>query len=170
MKTLSLLIGPLHLVLTSTALLTSLGPAHAADSGASAPGVAKLLAKADRPMPVSEAVAGNGRPSVTALRGENLDRVMRRVLPKLPFNDEFMRKAFVQVNPDLLSSNPGRTLPAGTAVVVPTPQDLAQLLMAQYPALAQRPQAQAGHDGTATPPRSPDSENGSTRRTWVRYP
>jgi len=171
MNTLSSQIRPIALLWAAMAMLHLWAPAQAADSSASAPGVAKLLAKADRPEPVAESSGGPTRPTVTILRGENLDRVMRRVLPKLPFNDDFMRKAFAQVNPDLLANNPGRTLPTGAALVVPTPQDLAQLLTAHYPALMHRQNNSTAHTGMGTAPaHASEAEPVNARRAWVRYP
>ena len=160
---------PLNLMLASVAVLGLQGPASAADSSASAPGVAKLLARSPTTEPPGMASAPPARPTVTVLRGENLDRVMRRVLPKLPFNDEFMRQAFVLVNPDLLGNNPARALPTGAALVVPTPQDLGQLLHAQYPVLSSTPGASPTPARNTLPP-APESDTGNARRAWVRYP
>lgn len=154
--------------LLSLALLVS-WPAfsHATDSGAAAAAIAKLLATPTSPQAAEEPAASK-RATVTVQRGENLDRVMRRIVPNLPFKDDFLRKAFIQVNSEALAGNPRKTLPAGSTLAVPTPQDLAQLLLEQYPAIGpamstaqtHSPQthADAGHD------------NASPRRPWVRYP
>lgn len=154
--------------LLSLALLGSCWPALsiAADSGAAAAAIAKLLATPTHPQAAEESAAPK-RASVTVQRGETLDRVMRRVVPNLPFKDEFVRKAFIQVNSEALAANPRRALPAGSTLTVPSPQDLAQLLLEQYPAMGpamglaphgMQTHADAGHD------------NANPRRPWVRYP
>jgi hypothetical protein len=122
--------------------------------------VAKLLAL---PAPASEAVPTTPtRPAVAVLRGETLDRVIRRTLPGQPFKDEFLRKAFVQLNPGTLDNRPTRILPAGTRLNVPTPHDLLALLGQEYPVLYK---AQAN----AAPEDAPVASSGSKRR-WVQYP
>ena len=98
---------------------------------------------------------------MTTLRGENLDRVIRRILPNLPFKDEFVRKAFVQLNPQALSKNTARALPAGTTLFVPSPQDLATLLSEHYPALGKAPADTHGD--------MPHSVSAAKRR-WVQFP
>lgn len=136
--------------------------AQATDSSAAAVAVAKLLAL---PLPGSVAPAPAAdaakRPMVTTLKGENLDRVIRRVLPQLPFKDDFVRMAFTLLNPDTLGNHPTRVLPAGTALQVPTPQDLAALLSAQYPALGKA--TTAVHDDAPAAP-------AANKRRWVQYP
>ena len=132
----------------------------AADSAAAAAAVAKLLAL---PLPGSDAAApasdAGKRATVTTLRGENLDRVVRRALPPQPFKDDFVRKAFVQLNADTLGKNPTRVLPAGTALNVPSPQDLMALLSEHYPAL-----------GKATAAAHEDAPVASPKRRWVQFP
>lgn len=153
------------LTLATAALI--LGPglgfaslAQATDSAAAAAAVAKLLAL---PLPGSEAAAPASdaakRATVTTLRGENLDRVMRRALPQQPFKDDFVRKAFVQLNADTLGKNPTRVLPAGTALNVPSPQDLMALLSEHYPAL-----------GKATAAPLEEAPALAPKRRWVQFP
>ena len=140
--------------------VVSPGLAQATDSAAAAAAVAKLLARplpgGDAPSPASESAK---RATVTTLRGENLDRVIRRTLPQQPFKDDFVRKAFVQLNADALGKNPTRVLPAGTALNVPSPQDLMALLSEHYPALAK-----------ATATDSEDAPVASPKRRWVQFP
>ena len=89
--------------------------AEASESAAATAAIAKLLSL---PAPGSEAAAaspdGAKRAVVQSLRGENLDRIARRALPKHPFKDEWVRQAFVQLNPEALAKNPMRVLPTGT--------------------------------------------------------
>ena len=136
--------------------------AQATDSSAAAAAVAKLLAL---PLPGSTSTAPAAdaakRTMVTTLKGENLDRVIRRVLPQQPFKDDFVRMAFALLNPDTLGKNPTRVLPAGTALHVPSPQDLAALLAAQYPALVHATAAM--HDEAPAAP-------AANKRRWVQFP
>jgi len=152
-------------LLSLSGLLALSGPLHATDSSAAAAAIAKLLASPTGHSAAEEPVAPQ-RASVTVQRGENLDRVMRRVVPNLPFKDDFVRKAFIQVNCEALAANPRKTLVAGSTLVVPTPQDLARLLLEQYPAIGPGLQA-AGASESETP----HSNSGHReRRPWVRYP
>lgn len=158
----------LHCRLLSLAWL-ALWPAlsHATDSTAAAAAVAKLLATPTTAQAAEEPAAPR-RASVTVQRGETLDRVMRRMVPNLPFKDEFLRKAFIQVNAEMLAANPRKTLPAGSTLVVPGPQDLAQLLLEQYPAIGPVMGSALQH---STPTHADGgSDHGNPRRPWVRYP
>ncbi len=135
------------------------GHAHATDSSAAAAAVAKLLAL---PLPGSEPAAatdGPKRATVTSLRGENVDRIIRRTVHDQPFKDEFVRKAFVQLNPSVLGNNPARVLPAGTALTVPTAQDLHALLSEQHPALGKGSTEQETTPSALQP-----------KRRWVQFP
>lgn len=138
------------------------GAAHATDSAAAAAAVARLLAL---PTPGHETAVATHHSvqhaKVTTLRGENLDRVIRRSLPNLPFKDDFLRKAFVQLNPDVLGKNQARAMPTGTVLVVPSPQDLAALLSEHYPAL--------GHT-SATVQEDGSGATSPSKRRWVQYP
>lgn len=137
--------------------------AQATDSSAAAAAVAKLLAL---PLPGNETPAPAGdaakNPTVTTSRGENLDRVIRRTLPSQPFKDDFVRKAFARLNPDLLGKNPTRVLPTGTVLNLPGPQDLMAQLYEQYPAL--------GKATTAAHEASPASASSTAKRRWVQFP
>ena len=76
--------------------------------------------------------------------------------------DEFMRKAFVLLNPEALGKNPSRVLPPGTALFVPTAHDLQALLAEQYPVM-----------GTASAAEQEESAAAAAlaaRRRWVHYP
>lgn len=139
------------------------GLVHATDSSAAAAAVAKLLAL---PAPGSEtslaAPDQTRRPVVTVLRGETLDRVIRRTLPGQPFKDEFVRKAFVQLNPGSLDNRSTRVLPAGSTLQVPTPQDLMGMLSQQYPALLKTRPGESGEEAAVA--------NSAPKRRWVQYP
>lgn len=149
----------LLMTLASSLVLT----VHATESSAAAAAIAKLLAQ---PVAGSEASAAAAEPakkaSITVLRGESLDRVIRRAMPQQPFKDEFVRKAFVQSNPGTLGKTPAtRALPAGTVLTVPTPEDMMALFSEHYPALAKARSMQ--HDEAADTPVAP-------KRRWVQFP
>lgn len=150
-----------HLIVGLAASWTGL--AHATDSSAAAAAVAKLLAL---PVQSSETATATPdaaqRPVVTVLRGENLDRVVRRTLPGLPLKDEFLRKAFVQLNPGTLDNRSTRILPAGTRLYAPTAQDLLTLLGQQYPALFNARMGETREETTAASP--------PAKRRWVQFP
>jgi hypothetical protein len=134
--------------------------AQATDSAAAAAAVARLLAL---PMAGNENAAPppdtTKRATVLTLRGENLDRVIRRALPQQPFKDEFVRKAFVMLNADILAKNPTRALAPGTTLNIPSPNDLMAMLSAHYPALSKASTV-------------PDEEMGAVvpKRRWVQFP
>jgi len=155
------LIGQPHLAALALAMGLCLGlapRAEATESVAAQAAIAKLLSL---PAPGSESAPsdGNKRALLLSQRGENLDRMVRRAWPKHPFKDEFVRKAFVQLNPEALAKNPGRVLPAGTALAVPTAQDLQALLAEHYPAM-----------GIAAQAESQPSPALAAKRRWVHYP
>lgn len=156
-------LGPwpaLTLTLTLAMASSWSGGASATESSAAAAAVAKLLA-----LPTANNEASppaSARPAVTVLRGETLDRVIRRTLPGQPFKDEFLRKAFIQLNPGTLDNRPTRILPAGTTLNVPSAHDLLALLAQQYPALYKARASEATED-------APVASSGNKRR-WVQYP
>ena len=100
---------------------------------------------------------------VMVQRGDTLDRIIRRTLGDTPFSDTFLRKAFVQLNPQAFraSGNPN-LISAGSALRVPTAAQLQQLMRAHYPHSAAV--QDAGHDPAA---HAIDAE---ARKRWVRYP
>lgn len=136
--------------------------AEASESAAATAAIAKLLSL---PAPGSEAAAaapdGAKRTVVQSLRGENLDRIARRALPKHPFKDEWVRQAFVQLNPEALAKNPMRVLPTGTALFVPTPQDLMAALSEQY---GWGPSGSSAHEAPSA------AAAVAAKRRWVQFP
>lgn len=134
--------------------------AQATDSAAAAAAVARLLAlpmagNENAPPPPDTAK----RATVSTLRGENLDRVIRRTLPQQPFKDEFVRRAFVMLNADILAKNPTRVLPPGTTLNIPSPNDLMAMLSEQYPSLSKASTGPYEETTAVTP-----------KRRWVQFP
>lgn len=139
----------LRVLLGPMADAASAGAAPAgASSGASAPGAA-----------ASAAMAGQ-RSQVTVRRGENLTRIIRRTQPETPYKDDFLRRAFVQINPTALAGGPHR-LAAGAVLQVPTALDLRLMAEGSGPGASL-----AAGQGQAMASRTAEEE----RRKWVRFP
>ncbi len=103
------------------------------------------------------------RRTITVMRGETLDRAVRRAVPGLPLHPDFLRQAFVSVNPQVFPKGAAHAMRAGTTLQVPTADELRFMLMRQYPetvALFQMLEA--------TPTAEPAPQQ--TQRHWVRFP
>lgn len=101
--------------------------------------------------------------SITVQKGESIDAVIRRGLPGLILNDEFMRQALAKANPRIFPR--GRTYPVrpGTVLVLPSHEALRQQVLLQYPQTAALFQA-------STEPAEPEQAAGPDKRRWVRFP
>lgn len=136
-------------------------PAHSAggaeQTGASPPSSA----------PVASAMVGR---TVTVQRGETLDRVIRRALPDVPLHPDFLRKAFVSLNPQVFPEGAPNRMRAGTQLQVPSMAALRQMLLSQHPGSAALLQGGDAPSEAQTPIRasSPSGPSGSQR--WVRFP
>lgn len=126
-------------------------PAHSA--GAPAYAGASALGHAGAAMPGS---------TVTVQRGETLDRLIRRTLPDVPLHPDFLRKAFVSLNPQAFPSGSPNRMRAGAPLQVPSMAALRQMMLSQHPGSAGL--LQGSHDlaGHAIDP--------SNQRHWVRFP
>ena len=101
---------------------------------------------------------------ITVQKGESIDAVIRRGLPGLILNEEFLRQALAKANPRIFPS--GRTYPVrpGTVLVLPSPEGLRQQVMLQYPQTAALFQASIkATEGDSAP-------IGPNKRQWVRFP
>lgn len=128
-------------------------PAHSA--GAPAPTEASVMA------PAGAAMASS---TVTVQRGETLDRLIRRTLPNVPLHPDFLRKAFVSLNPQVFPTGSPNQMRAGASLQVPSMAALRQMMLSQHPssaALFQGGQGQVGYSG---------STDTSDQRNWVRFP
>ncbi len=103
------------------------------------------------------------RRTITVMRGETLDRAVRRALPGLPLHPDFLRQAFVTVNPQVFPKGAAHAMRAGTNLQVPTADDLRFMLMSQYPETVGLFQLVE-----ATPSVEKDSQQ--AKRHWVRFP
>ncbi len=101
---------------------------------------------------------------VTVQRGETLDRVIRRALPDVPLHPDFLRKAFVSMNPQVFPSGSPHQMRSGVQLKVPSMTDLRQMMLSQHPGampLFQAAESQAEHKAAPDP---------NDQRRWVRFP
>lgn len=134
---------------STAALRVLLGTSESSQMGASAPD--------------SNASQSIQRRTISVLRGETLDRAIRRAAPGLPLHPDFLRQAFVAVNPQVFPKGAPHNLRAGTTLQVPTATELRFMLVSQYPEsvnLFQIP------DATSTADQGPQQ----AKRHWVRFP
>jgi Tfp pilus assembly protein FimV len=142
--------------------------AQAAETSAAAASALKVLtaplADANSPSATAMTDGGHSGTSITVQKGESIDAVIRRGLPGLILNDEFMRQALAKANPRIFPK--GRTYPVrpGTVLVLPSPEALRQQILLQYPQTAALFQASAEQNDASDAPPGPD------KRRWVRFP
>jgi Tfp pilus assembly protein FimV len=145
------LLGPQAAFQQSGGLPTT--PAHSA--GSPAPTEASIMASAGAAMSST---------TVTVQRGETLDRLIRRTLPNVPLHPDFLRKAFVSLNPQVFPTGSPHLMRAGASLQVPSMAALRQMMLNQHPssaALFQGGRGQVGYSG---------STDTSDQRNWVRFP
>lgn len=154
--------------------LTAFGPALAADNSAAAASALKTLLgpvvhshTSDVAMtstssgPKTMAVPASQGQTITVQRGETLDRVIRRALPNLPLHPDFLRTAFVSLNPEAFPTRSPHLLRSGSTLQVPSMASLRQMMVQQNPSTAAwfEPVSAASRPGTS-----------DEKRGWVRFP
>lgn len=118
------------------------------------------------------AMAGASAPTsavsgtVTVQRGETLDRLIRRALPDVPLHPDFLRKAFVTLNPQAFPSGSPHQMRSGTILQVPSTAALRQMLLAQYPASV----ALLNNVGGQSAERAAAQQDSKEPKRWVRFP
>ena len=130
-------------------------PAHSAE------GLTPASPSAITSAPAALAMAGG---TVTVQRGETLDRVIRRALPDVPLHPDFLRKAFVNLNPQAFPSGSPHQVRSGVQLKVPSLPALRQMVLSQHPGAAA---LLRGADEQAPQKAAPDPND---QRRWVRYP
>jgi Tfp pilus assembly protein FimV len=115
---------------------------------------------------VAAAPASTVGTTVTVQRGETLDRLIRRALPDVPLHPDFLRKAFVSLNPQVFPSGSPNLMRAGATMQVPSMAALRQMMLSQHPASAALLNSTDGPnaEGSAHPHDPKD------QRRWVRFP
>jgi len=104
--------------------------------------------------------------TVTVQRGETLDRVIRRALPDVPLHPDFLRKAFISLNPQVFPSGSSHQMRTGTILQVPSMTALRQMLLAQHPASVAL--LTSGESQSAE--RSGNAQDSKDAKRWVRFP
>ncbi len=130
-------------------------PAHSAE------GAMHTKDSATAPASASSAMVSG---TVTVKRGETLDRLIRRTLPDVPLHPDFLRKAFVNLNPQVFPSGSPHQMRSGASLKVPSLPALRQMMMSQHPSAAPLllgAEGQMEHKTAADP---------NDQRRWVRYP
>jgi Tfp pilus assembly protein FimV len=114
---------------------------------------------------VASATSSNAGGTVTVQRGETLDRLIRRTLPDVPLHPDFLRKAFVQLNPQVFPSGSPNRMQSGATLQVPSMAALRQMMLSQHPASAALLNGGngPGGDGSVHP-------HDQEQRRWVRFP
>jgi len=104
--------------------------------------------------------------TVTVQRGETLDRVIRRALPDAPLHPDFLRKAFISLNPKVFPSGSPHQMRTGTILQVPSMATLRQMLLTQHPTAAALLQSSDSPTGE----RAAHDQDSKDQRRWVRFP
>jgi Tfp pilus assembly protein FimV len=115
---------------------------------------------------VAAAPANAPSGTVTVQRGETLDRLIRRALPDVPLHPDFLRKAFVSLNPQVFPSGLPNQMRSGATLQVPSLIALRQMMLSQHPgsaALLQGNEVQIT-EGAAS------QHDPKDQRHWVRFP
>ena len=170
--------SPHALALASWLLLSAVAvfgafPAQAAETSAAAASALKVLStplsdagSASSGSEASPTATAGKHPaaSITVQKGESIDAAIRRGLPGLALNEEFMRQALAKANPRIFPK--GRTYPVrpGTVLLMPTNEALRQQVLLQYPQTAAL--FQTAHEPAGSSP----AAAGPDKRRWVRFP
>lgn len=156
-----------HSAAAASALKSLLGPSIVLQAGGGAPMVVAGLDRTGRNAsgPALTAgmagTAGTAGTTTTVQRGETLDRVIRRTLPHVPLQLDFLRKAFVSLNPQAFPTGSVHLMRAGSTLQVPSMAVLRQMLVQQNPATAAF---------FAPDPSAPGHHSAHDTRRWVRFP
>lgn len=111
--------------------------------------------------PAGTVMAAPPNTSITVQRGETLDRLIARALPNTPLRIDYLRQAFVSLNPQTFPTGKAHQMRAGTTLQVPSMAYLRQMLVQQHPATAVLFEA----NSVDAVLHSPDD-----KRRWVRFP
>ncbi len=135
----------------SSAKPTTLAQAPSATPVSSAPAAASLQHSA--PMPGTLVVQ----------RGQTLDMIIRRHLPDSPYKIDIVRRAIIDMNPAVFPARTPHLMRAGAQMVLPTPDQIRQSVLARHPAMKPylvSDEEQAGNRAS----RQRDQSR------WVRFP
>lgn len=109
--------------------------------------------------------APTGRRKDQAKTNETLDHVIRRTWPGLPTKEVWLRKAFVELNPQAFVQGNPNLMVAGASLTIPSQADLRSGFAASHPAIAALFGPSQVDDKEH---REQDSPKASSQ--WVRFP
>ncbi len=135
----------------SPAKPTTLAQAPSATPVSSAPAAASLQHSA--PMPGTLVVQ----------RGQTLDMIIRRHLPDSPYKIDIVRRAIIDMNPAVFPARTPHLMRARAQLVLPTPDQIRQSVLARHPAMKPYLVADEEQAG-ARASRQRDQSR------WVRFP
>ena len=143
--------------------LTRGGPSAKPTTLAQAPSATPTLSAA----PASSATIGApGQPmpgTLVVQRGQTLDMIIRRHLPDSPYKIDIVRRAIIDMNPAVFPARTPHLMRAGAQMVLPTPDQIRQSVLARHPAMKPylvSDEEQAGNRAS----RQRDQSR------WVRFP
>lgn len=151
----------------TSALKALLGPSAVLQARGGAPVVVAGLTSTGRDAPLPTPQGGTASAqgtSTTVQRGETLDRVIRRTLPDVPLHPDFLRKAFVGLNPQVFPTGSVHLMRAGSTLQVPSMAALRQMMVQQNPATA------ALFEADPSNPAALSTASAQDKRRWVRFP
>lgn len=137
-------------------------PAHSSGAASSSLAAPALLAQSG--------VADQNNPTVTVQRGETLDRLIRRALPDVPLHPDFLRKAFVSLNPQVFPQGSLNSMKAGAKLQVPSLAALRQMALSQHPSSAALFLSADMQSEQLSQSRPYNPADPSDPRRWVRFP
>jgi len=96
-------------------------------------------------------------------RGQTLDMIIRRHLPDSPYKIEILRRAIIDMNPGVFPARTPHLMRAGAQIMLPTPDQIRQSVLASHPAMKPYLMADEEQAG-ARASRQRDQSR------WVRFP
>ena len=140
-------------------------------SGTGMQGQARDTARAD--IAPFAGISANYPDRVIVQRGDTLDTVIQRSMPGSPFNQGFLRAAFVRFNPETFAKGNLHRLSVGTSLRVPSQLELVSLVVGSKSAASVLPHAGARTQPTEARESEPlmaQQQLNQDRKNWVRYP
>lgn len=118
----------------------------------------------DRPQSASTALANpSATTSMVIQRGQTLDIIIRTHLPNVPYKIDLVRRAIMDLNPGAFPMNSPHLIRAGTALMIPSPDQLRQLTLSRNPTLA-------SYLGDPLTDSSAKRTRHEDQSQWVRFP
>ena len=113
---------------------------------------------------------GQARTTVDVIRGQTLESLIRAHFGKSPLKPEVVREVLIKLNPQALGPDGRKRLVPGTAVNLPTRDDLVRHAFGAGEAQALAQAALAAQALQAEAASASQGAAAAARRGWVRYP